>query len=313
VARDATSGSLARRAPRTQVLGVRVPFGAVGALVCVAAMLGGCKANDDDAPPDAVPMVLAGARDASDPAVVAITRIDRRTGSTSLCTGTLVAPRFVLTAAHCVNGVEDGDARLGVSFRASRLSGSFHTVPSANVHLPSRPERSQNDIALVELAAPSDVAPLPVNFDADAIDEVRDLRIVGYGLTGAGRHDSGQKRVGEAQVARTTSHFLITSPGRGNSCFGDSGGPALARVDGRETVVGVTSFGIGSSCRGGSGFVRTDSQRAFLARWLDAPAAPPSPRAAPTLPPNPPVATRPPDAPGCTIWSAGGVHIRVCT
>ncbi len=280
-------------------------------------VLGGCgrHGDDDEVPPDAVPTVLSGARDASDPAVVALTRVDRRTGSTSLCTGTLVAPRFVLTAAHCVRGAEDGDARVGVSWRASHLAGSFHSVPSANVHLPPRSDRSQNDIALVELQAPSDVTPLPVNLDSSGVDDLRELRVVGYGLTGAGRHDSGLKRVGEAQVARTSSHFIISAPGGGNTCFGDSGGPALARVDGRETVVGVTSFGIGGNCRGGSGFVRTDAQRAFLARYLDAsPRATPTPNPLPTLPPNPPFATRPrADPPGCTVWGAGGVHIHICT
>ena len=65
------------------------------------------------------------ARDPNDITGVGQMVIDAGGGSVNLCTGTLVNPRMVITAAHCMNfnpasayGANDGDVRMSFGFKA---------------------------------------------------------------------------------------------------------------------------------------------------------------------------------------------------
>lgn len=224
-----------------------------GVLVGVFAVVTAGCASKGGGGGEAYPLVLAGSRDRGDPAVVMV-----HTGG-GICTGTVISSRHVLTAAHCVRD----PSRLSVA--ASR-----HSIEVTRVHLPPRAHNSlRNDIAVVEVADAMTTTPVPVNLDPDALAEEMRVRLVGYGLTGTTNRDSGVKREGEAEVRRTDS-YLRTVPGTGGSCYGDSGGPALARIHGRETVVGVVSHGLSKRCENGSELVRTDVHRAFLASFVGA-------------------------------------------
>jgi hypothetical protein len=48
----------------------------------------------------------------------------------------------------------------------------------------------------------------------------------------------------------------------GGTCFGDSGGPLFYEHDGVEYLVGITSFGLNSSCKGTDFAYRTDTESA---------------------------------------------------
>src|SRR5438067_6616761 len=65
-------------------------------LLCAIFCLDGCQPADE-AHRTAAPAITNGDTDDGDPAVVAL----RHQGVT-ICTGTLIAPRVVLTAAHCL-------------------------------------------------------------------------------------------------------------------------------------------------------------------------------------------------------------------
>jgi secreted trypsin-like serine protease len=230
------------------------------------------------------PAVLKGHIDKSDDAVVLMT-----SGSMN-CTGTVIAPTYVLTAAHCVAAA--GDPRT----HSIRAGG----VKVARVHTPSgaieqvESDVFQNDLAVLELAQPISVTPIPINFDASVADGVDSVRAIGYGVTGTYKQDNGVRRDGTARVTHS-SQFLATVPGTGGICYGDSGGPALANVGGSEVIVGVTSYVSQHECERGRGvFVRTDRHRDFLAQFTGETSAPPKQNAAP-----PPIARRdpPPERP----------------
>lgn len=258
-----------------------------GVLVGVFAVVtAGCASKGEGG--NAYPLVLSGARDRGDDAIVMV-----HTGG-GICTGTVISSHHVLTAAHCVRDPN----RLSIA-------SSRRSIDVARVHLPPRAFNLRNDIAVVEVVESLSPPPVAVNLDPDVLPEEMRVRLVGFGLTSTGSHDSGVKREGEAEVRRTES-YLRTVPGTGGSCYGDSGGPALARIRGRETVVGVVSHGLSRRCENGSELVRTDVHRAFLAGFVggssggrnvdDRPEVRPDPRRTPN-PVNPPPPPAPPPPP----------------
>jgi len=170
--------------------------------------------------------IARGAPDSADPAVVRIADAN--------CSGTLVAPRAVLTAAHC--GVTPGSA-VTFSDGTSIPTLAFHAHPEWD------PITARNDIALVVLAAASAVSPVPLSTAPVTDAQLGErLRIVGYGETGDGGA-AGTKHTGFTTIVAYDGTTMSDSAQPAASCAGDSGGPALIMVAGVESIAGVTSRG----------------------------------------------------------------------
>jgi hypothetical protein len=222
------------------------------------------------------------------------------------CTGTLVAPDVVITAAHCADGIShvlldttDYETNAGEMIAVSRI----HVHPSYY--------SGGYDVAALELSRAASVAPRPIATDCvrdEALYDGADVAVVGYGaLNEQGTQYSSKLQEGfttiddaECDQAYADGVYMGCAPsinpggeiGAGgdgvDACFGDSGGPLyLLTDDGSAWLTGITSrayAGIDPNypCRDGGIFVRADA----VMGWVETVTGAELPRPACNQPPE---------------------------
>lgn len=195
------------------------------------------------------------------------------------CSGLVVAPDAILTAAHCV----PPGAALKVHYRAAEDVPVLLDVAAVERHPAYRPDAIRTrersiDLALVRLAAPlpAPFRPAPYGETGPHAAGTR-FRLAGFGLTREGDpRSSGRLGVATVEQQDPASVVLLwardpTGHGAG-ACTGDSGGPVFAADRDVAAALMIWSAGKGASrCGLLTQAVWLEPQRAWidgvLARW----------------------------------------------
>jgi hypothetical protein len=243
----------------------------------------GCGAREQQpvVAEDAQP-IIGGENDSGDPGVVAV--YAQQLGATSgfLCTGSVIAPTIVLTAAHCVSPEETGEgARFVVLTAADVNRRGGQQLAVREVH--ANPRWSADDLegghdeGIVVLQEPTTIAPLPFNRKPLSSGMVgAALRLVGYGLNdGVDQTGAGVKRQALTKLRAIAGPLIQVGDRRKGTCNGDSGGPAFMKLGGVETIVGTTSYG-NATCTDGGFDARVDVDLDFIEPFLAAAACAPT-------------------------------------
>jgi trypsin len=228
--------------------------------------------------------------------------IEAREGKSGFaCTGTVVSPRVILTAAHCIEDLDRGRftpigqyaVATGTTRPDQTLSQNVFRVVETHVFPGFDPGNLRGDAGILVLDRPTAAPPIPLAGPAEAALYAGGaaVQVAGWGLTRANAAKGPDSLRATAMVVQTPSFCeqktrryyppysataqvctLDVPTRKSGGCFGDSGGPLIGlRADGVPVELGIVSTG-GPFCstKLPNIFTRTDSVSPWVAEWVAA-------------------------------------------
>jgi secreted trypsin-like serine protease len=217
------------------------------------------------------------------------------------CTGTVVAPRVVLTAAHCVENLDRGGLTpagqyalaTGVTSPEEAKAENIFRVAEAHVFPGFDPGTLHGDAGILILDRPTTapVLALAGADDAALYAGGATVLLAGWGLTRANEKEgpSGLRTTSMLVEtpsfckAKTRGYFSPFSPvaqmctldlpsKKSGGCFGDSGGPVIGqRPDGTAVELGIISTGDEfCNTKRPNVMTRADYVSGWVAEWISA-------------------------------------------
>lgn len=209
------------------------------------------------------------------------------------CTGALISPTVVITAAHC--GANISRVMVGGNKVLPFMDSDAREINVRSVHRHEQYKGhplNENDITILVLAAPANVETVPLA-TVDQLNDATEVELVGFGFNdptqplGFGTKRRVTVPLGPIRLSDEDEFGELTSllgfhpefefvAGRKSlgkdSCNGDSGGPAYIQTGGRVALAGVTSRATREAnvrCGDGGVYVRPDQFR----DWINATAS----------------------------------------
>jgi secreted trypsin-like serine protease len=228
------------------------------------------------------------------------------------CTGSVIAPTIILTAAHCV--VDETTHQVSPIDRIQVITGredlndkstgqvlnvaSVHVSPSYDI------DSGYSDAAYLVLSEPTTAPPIALATDADAslLKGGHDAQIAGWGNTHDGQ--TGETTVLNAAIVPLRSDTYCGGQFAGfyyptamicsdvlhthgvGPCFGDSGGPlVISDGTGQLVLAGITSRGNKNTCKSSTAeYTRVSALDGWLSPLVTGAAEGPAPEAKPLEP-----------------------------
>lgn len=180
---------------------------------------------------------------------------------TFLCGGSIIAFKWVLTAAHCFSSsTKPSSVRVKAGATNYQVGGNWTRIEMVVRHPRYNPKTEQNDIALIKLKSHPKGKLIPLANTRLKIQIGQPLEVTGWGATSEdGDASRGLLKASVPYVDNSTCNKPASYNGtilKGmmcagrkaggiDACQGDSGGPLILRTSEGPVLVGVVSFGIG--------------------------------------------------------------------
>jgi trypsin len=202
------------------------------------------------------------------------------TNGTGLCTGSVISPTRVLTAAHCTASPSQMAVTAG---RTSLFGGGGEVLGVSAVAIHPGFDGAFNDLAVLTLSYPTTAPPIALANAADDAAFIRPgaaLAVAGFGSRNPlafGKPKLGFLTTAKVSPTRSRRCLILYEPTtelcdaggragvafsgrkrravRRGICFGDSGGPLVAATPAGLRLIGVAEGGLAPSKRAAFGFV----------------------------------------------------------